>query len=65
MTDKITMRPATWEDYANVLEIYPNMWDGHDYLPSKYKKIVNDPNRSTYVVELNGKIVSSNTATIN
>ena len=49
-------RKATLEDYDGVMAI-GQFYDGLDYLPSFYKKILTDPDYRSCVREVDGEIV--------
>ena len=55
---KVTFRRATLADYHAVLEISKDIYDGWDYIPAKYSKLLQDPNIVALVIELDGKVVS-------
>ena len=53
----IVVRKARPEDYEAVMDIDRNMYNGTDYLPSKYHQYLKDPNRHAYVCESDGNVV--------
>ena len=55
---KVIYRPATLDDYAGVLAISQNVYDGADYLPQQYHMLYNDPHSNFFVAEYKGQIVS-------
>ena len=48
---------AKHEDYEGVMDINRNVYDGVDYLPTKYNEFLNDPNRICIVAKKEGRIV--------
>ena len=55
---EVTVRPALLEDYNEVLDIIPNMYEGGDYLPVTYYSYFSDPQAHPFVGVVDGKVVS-------
>ena len=55
---EVTVRPALLEDYNEVLDIIPNMYEGGDYLPVTYHSYFSDPQAHPFVGVVDGKVVS-------
>lgn len=54
----IVVRKATEEDYQAVLDITSEFNNGADYLNVQYSELINDPDSSYYVCEVDGEVVS-------
>ena len=52
------IREATPGDYEAVMAIDKNIYDGYDYLPKLYHSYMRDPRRISFVLEMDGKVVS-------
>ena len=52
------MRRATADDYEAIVRISKDIYDGLDYLPSIYFRLLEHPNRCVQVAEWDGEIVS-------
>ena len=52
-----SVRLATHGDYESVLDLDRNVYDGADYLPSRYHLYIDDPRRYCYVALIDGEIV--------
>ena len=55
---EVTVRPALLEDYNEVLDIIPNMYEGGDYMPVTYHSYFSDPQAHPFVGVIDGKVVS-------
>ena len=55
---EVTVRPSLLEDYNEVLDIIPNMYEGGDYLPVTYHSYFSDPKAHPFVGVVDGKVVS-------
>ena len=55
---EVTVRPALLEDYNEVLDIIPNMYEGADYMPVTYHSYFSDPQAHPFVGVFDGKVVS-------
>ncbi|CAH1798812.1 unnamed protein product [Owenia fusiformis] len=55
--DGVLCRIATQGDYQAVLDINRNVYNGLDYLSSKYHEYLNDPRRNLGVAIVDGRIV--------
>ena len=55
---KIVVRRARWDDYEDVMNIDRNVYNGLDYLPTMYHKMVQDPTVDCFLLEMDGKVVS-------
>ena len=55
---EVTVRPALLEDYNEVLDIIPNMYEGGDHLPVTYHSYFSDPQAYPFVGVVDGKVVS-------
>ena len=55
---EVTVRPALLEDYNDVLDIIPNMYEGGDYMPVTYYSYFSDPQTYPFVGVVEGKVVS-------
>ena len=55
---EVTVRPALLEDYNEVLDIIPNMYEGGDYMPVTYHSYFSDPQAHPFVGVVDGKVVS-------
>ena len=55
---EVTVRPALLEDYNEVLDIIPNMYEGADYMPVTYYSYFSDPQAHPFVGVVDGKVVS-------
>ena len=54
----VTVRPALLDDYNEVLDIIPNMYEGGDYMPVTYHSYFSDPQAYPFVGVVDGKVVS-------
>ena len=57
---KISCRLATLDDREAVLDINRNLYAGLDYMPFLFNSYVTDTDRTSFVLEVDGKIVSIN-----
>ena len=55
---EVIVRPALLEDYNEVLDIIPSMYEGGDYLPVTYHGYFSDPQAHPFVGVVEGKVVS-------
>ena len=55
---EVTVRPALLEDYNEVLDIIPNMYEGGDYMPVTYHSYFSDPQAHPFVGVVDEKVVS-------
>ena len=55
---EVTVRPALLEDYNEVLDIIPNMYEGGDCLQVTYHGYFSDPQAHPFVGVVDGKVVS-------
>ena len=51
-------RLATEDDKSNIIQAFPGIYGGTDYLPHKYDHFMECPRCICYVGEMDGKIVS-------
>ena len=65
MSSSITFRDATSADYDDVMNISDVLYDGMDYLPTRYHEYCKDPQRHLFVAEDDGKVVSFLSTDIN
>jgi len=57
MSGDVVVRRARPDDYALVINIIDDLWDGGDYLPTLYYVILQSTNHVSYVAEINGRVV--------
>jgi len=57
MIGDVVVRRARPDDYALVINIIDDLWDGGDYLPTLYHVILQSTNHVSYVAEVNGRVV--------
>ena len=55
----MNVRPAVESDYEAVVELSQGIYDGLDYLPIVFHKLLTEPNRVLFVAELEGKIIGT------
>ena len=55
---EVTVRPALLEDYNEVLDIIPHMYEGGDYMPVTYHSYFSYPQAHPFVGVVDGKVVS-------
>jgi GNAT superfamily N-acetyltransferase len=53
----VTCRPALAKDYDDVLELTKNIWEGHDYVPSVWKRWLADPKGFLASAEYGGQVI--------
>ena len=56
--DRMVVRRATADDYEAIVRISKDIYDGLDYLPRIYFRLLEHPNRCVHVAEWDGEIVS-------
>ena len=54
---EVIVRPALLEDYNEVLDIIPNMYEGGDHLPVTYHSYFSHPQAHPFVGVVDGKVV--------
>lgn len=57
MNPTTTCRPALPKDFADVLDLTKNIWDGHDYVPHTWQDWLKDPNGILASAEYGGRVV--------
>ena len=55
----MNVRPAVESDYEAVVELSQGIYDGLDYLPIVFHKLLTEPNRVLFVAELEEKIIGT------
>ena len=56
---KLNVRLAVEGDYEAVVDVSQGIYDGLDYLPVVFHKLLTQPNRVLFVAELEGKIIGT------
>ncbi|KAL4217887.1 Hairy/enhancer-of-split with YRPW motif protein 1 [Mactra antiquata] len=56
--ENVTIREATLEDKNEVVDIRDDVYDGRDYIISRYDELITCPDTTAYIAFKNGKAVS-------